>query len=80
MFTSEKQIMSGTHGQLWLDGELVAECYKCQAKVTLNKEDVPLCGVMWTGGKVKSIQGKGSMGLYKVSSRMARIVDRKSVV
>ena len=69
---SVKRIMSGTWGQLWLDGELVAECYKFQAKVTLNKEDVPQCGVMWTDSKVKSMSGKGSMGLHKVSSRMAR--------
>ena len=43
---SAKRVMSGTHGEIWLDGEQVAECYKFQAKVTLNKEDVPQCGVM----------------------------------
>jgi len=63
--------MSGTHGELWLDGDLVAETYKFQAKADLNKEDVPMCGVMWTDRKVKSISGKGSVGMYKVNSRMA---------
>jgi len=74
---SAKRAMSGTHGYLWLDGEIVAECYKFQAKVTLNKEDLPMCGVMWTDSKVKSISGKGSMGLYKVNSRMAALVGDK---
>lgn len=69
---STKRVMSGTWGELWLDGEQVAECYKCQAKVTLNKEDVPQCGVMWTDSKVKSMAGKGSLGFYKTNSRMAK--------
>lgn len=69
-----KRVMSGTWGQIWLDGELVGECYKFQAKVTLNKEDVPQCGVMWTDSKVKSMAGKGSVGMYKVSSRMAALI------
>ena len=69
---SAKRAISGTFGELWYDGEKVAECYKFQAKVTLNKEDVPMCGVIWTDSKVKSVSGKGSMGLYKVNSRMAR--------
>lgn len=68
----ERQVMSGTHGELWLDGELVTECYKCQAKVTLKKTDVPQCGVMWTGKKVESMAGAGSLGMYKINSRMAR--------
>lgn len=71
---STRRVMSGTWGQIWLDGELVGECYKFQAKVTLNKEDVPQCGVMWTDSKVKSMAGKGSVGMYKVSSRMARLI------
>lgn len=74
---STKRVMSGTWGELWLDGDLVAECYKFQAKVTLNKEDVPQCGVMWTDSKVKSMSGKGSVGLYKVSSRMAKLIGEQ---
>ncbi|WRS27206.1 phage tail tube protein [Oscillospiraceae bacterium MB08-C2-2] len=66
------RVMSGTYGELWYDGELVAEVYKFQAKVTLNKEDISMCGVIWTDSKVKNVSGKGSMGLYKVNSRMAQ--------
>lgn len=72
-----KRVMSGTWGQIWMDGEEVAECYKFQAKVTMNKEDVPRCGVMWTDYKVKNVSGKGSVGLYKVNSRMAKLVGEK---
>ena len=69
---SAKRAMSGTHGELWLDNEFVGEVYKFQAKVTLNKEEVNMCGVMWTDSKVKNISGKGSVGLHKVTSRMAK--------
>ena len=69
--TREERIMSGTHGELWLDDEYVAEVFKFQAKVTKNKEEIPMCGEMWTGHKVKNVTGKGSIGLYKASSRMA---------
>lgn len=74
---SAKRAMSGTWGEIWLDGELVAECYKFQAKVTLNKEDIPMCGVMWTDSKVKSMSGKGSVGMYKVNSRMAKLIGEQ---
>jgi hypothetical protein len=68
---SAKRVMSGTWGEVWLDDELVGECYKFQAKVAANKEDVPMCGVMWTDYKIKSVKGTGSLGLYKVNSRMS---------
>ena len=55
----ERRVMNGTWGQLWLDGELVTECYGCQAKVTANKETVAMCGNIWTGSKVKSVSGTG---------------------
>lgn len=69
---SAKRVMSGTHGELWWDGEKVAETYKFQAKVNINREEVPMCGVMWTDSKIKSLSGKGSVGFYKVNSRVAR--------
>lgn len=73
---SAKNIMSGTWGELWLDSDYASETYKFQAKATLNKEEIPMCGVMWTDSKVKNVSGKGSAGLYKMSSRMARKIGK----
>lgn len=66
----EKRVMSGSFGEVWLDGELVAEAYKCQAKVQGNRTDIPMCGEMWTGSKLLSMKGTGSIGMHKVNSRL----------
>ena len=46
---SAKRVISGTWGEVWIDGELVAECTACQAKYTYNKETVPMCGQISRG-------------------------------
>lgn len=71
---SAKRVFSGTWGELWLDGEQVGECYGFQAKIVSNKEKINLCGVMWTDHKVMSVEGTGSMRLYKVNSRMTLLL------
>lgn len=69
---SGSRVMSGTYGELWLDGELVAEIKRFEARVELNKEDIPLVGKFMTSSKVMSAKGTGSMTLHKVNSRMLK--------
>lgn len=76
-FDKASRIMSGTFGEMWLDGEQVAECYGLQAKLSYNKEKVPMCGRMVQDYKIKSVEGKGSMRLHKVSSRMIQLLGEK---
>lgn len=73
-FDSAKRVMSGTFGEAWLDNEYVGEIYKAQAKSSFNKEKVARCGVMAADYKVSSIENKGSLGMYKINSRMARAI------
>lgn len=72
MMQDERRVMSGTWGELWMDGDLVAECYGFQAKVSLEKETIYMCGNNWAGHKVMNISGTGSVRLQKVSSFMAK--------
>ena len=37
-FDSAKRVISGTWGEVWLDGEYVGECYALQAKHALQKK------------------------------------------
>lgn len=71
---SAKRVINGTYGELWLDGEYVAECYKLQAKVTYTREKVPMCGNLTQGRKLVEVEGTGSAGLHKVNSRLAMLV------
>lgn len=71
---SAKRVISGTWGEVWLDGEQVGECYGLQAKHSFNKEKIPLCGQMATDSKVTSMEGTGSLKMHKVNSRMGMLI------
>ena len=73
---SAKRVMSGTFGELWWDGELIAECYKFTAKYTQSKEAVNLARELIEDSKVMSTKGTGSMGIYKVYSRFKEYADQ----
>lgn len=62
--------INGKWGELWIEGELAAEVYGFQAKLTLTKESVPMCGHVMIDKKVMSVEGTGSVRMYKVYSRM----------
>ena len=63
-------VRSGTYGSLWLDGELVAECYGCQAKLNKTKEDVPRCRTLVAGKKMTGLSGTGNVRIYNATSRL----------
>ena len=69
-----KRIMNGTFGEVWLDGELVGESYGLQAKVSVNKEEVKICGQMAVDSKTTSVKMTGSLKLYKVNSRLVSLL------
>ena len=69
---SAKRVVNGTWGELWIDGEKVAECTACQAKVALNKETINLCGRFMDATEATSATGTGSLTLHKVDSGFAQ--------
>jgi hypothetical protein len=71
------RIMSGTWGEVWLDSDYVSESYGLQAKMSMTKEDVNLCGQMAVDKKVNSISYTGSIKLHKVNSRMVIAIGDK---
>ncbi|KNF10058.1 protein of unknown function DUF2001 [Gottschalkia purinilytica] len=68
-YDSQKTI-SGTWGEVWLDGDYISEITGLEAKVNLTKEEVKMCGVMGKKFKVTGFEGKGTLKMNKVSSRM----------
>lgn len=67
---SARRIPNGTYGSYWLDGERMAECYGCQAKVQINAETINLPGEFMEHQKPTGGKGTGSLSLYKVESGM----------
>lgn len=67
---SAKRTINGTFGELWLDGEKIAECTACQLRVSKNKETINLCGQFMSDSKATSGSGTGSLTLYHVDSGM----------
>lgn len=66
-----KRILNGTWGEVWLEDDKVSECKGLQAKIEIQKEDVSLCGQIAQDTKITGWKGKGSLKLYKTSSRLA---------
>lgn len=63
------RVMSGTWGQVWVDGELWAELDGAQAKYAYSKDKVHMCGTMIVDSKITAVEGTGSLSLNKVYTR-----------
>lgn len=77
------RVMSGTWGQVWVNGELWAELSAFQAKYAYSKSDINICGQMETDTKVAAVKGTGSITVHKVftrnSTRSDQILEGKDV-
>lgn len=69
---SAKRILNGTFGEVWADGEKVAEVIAFQSKVSKKKETINLCGQFMDDSKATNASGAGSITMYKVDSGFAQ--------
>lgn len=67
------EVRSGTWGELWLDGERVAEGYGCQIKVNKTKDDVARCRTLIAGKKMTGVAITGTIRLYNATSRLIKL-------
>ena len=63
-----KRVIYGTFGELWVDGEKLAEVEEVKATLMADKVEVKMAMHMTKGYKVVGYTGKGSVKLHKVSS------------
>jgi hypothetical protein len=66
------QVMNGTYGTVWVNGELWAEVDAFEAKVTVSYEDVNFANHPGTFKKPTGWTGEGSMTIKKIYSRVQR--------
>ncbi|MEG0090896.1 MAG: phage tail tube protein [Oscillospiraceae bacterium] len=67
------QTLSGTWGEVWIDGEKIYELSKIDVKVSANREDVQIG--LSVDSKMTSLKGEITIGIKKVYSRAAKILE-----
>ena len=72
------RVMSGTHGYLYWDNEIVYEVSTANASVKPDREDITFSGDMWKDSKLMSLGGEFSLKIRKVFSRAKRLAEEFS--
>lgn len=68
------KVMTGTHGELWLAGEYVAEVVSFEAKLEIEIDEFALAGHVGTATRFLGTKGTGSVKLAKMNSRMIKLL------
>lgn len=63
------QVISGTYGRAWLDGELVFETKALEASLEIQQEVVKQTGKLADGQKMLGYNGTGTLRVHHVFSR-----------
>lgn len=71
------RVISGSWGQVWLEGEFVREATGLKAEVQLDFTDVPMCGTLAKHQKGSGMTCTGSITMNKINSRMAKLLSDK---
>jgi hypothetical protein len=61
------QVINGTWGQVWYDGEYLAEATACKAEVGYKKTSVSQVQKMADGQKITGLEPKGEIKLHHVN-------------
>ena len=61
-------VFNGTYGELWFDGDYMAETISCKAEVEISYEPITRTRKLIDGKKMTGMEGKGEVKLHKLSS------------
>lgn len=64
-----KQVINGSFGEAWVDGDYLAEVTGVEATIDIDYEDVNLPRKLSTGKKLIGWEGSGSLSFNKTTSR-----------
>lgn len=67
-----KQVINGTWGELWADGDYLAQATACKAEVGLKTTAVTRTQKLTDSQKVTGIEGKGEIKLHHINSYMVK--------
>ncbi len=63
------RVISGSWGEVWLDGEKILELSKFESKIVTEREDVIQGGSLDVDSKLVALKGEGSITCKKLYSR-----------
>lgn len=67
-----EQVISGTWGELWYDGEYMAEIISCKAEVGYKKTAVQQACKMIEGQKITGLEPKGEFKIHHINSKVMK--------
>lgn len=67
-----EQVINGTWGEVWYDGEYMAELISCKAEVGYKKTAVTQVKKMVDGQKITGLEPKGEFKLHHVNSTVMK--------
>lgn len=67
-----EQVISGTWGQIWYDGEYMAETISCKAEVSYKKTAVQQVCKMIEGQKITGLEPKGEFKIHHINSTVMK--------
>lgn len=74
---TSNQVFNGAYGEMWLDGDYMAETESLKAEVDLSYEPVSRPRSLTDGKKLTGIEGKGEIKLKKVNSYVTKKMSEK---
>lgn len=70
-----EQVINGSWGEAWLDGDYLAEIKGLEARIAIEYEDIDRPRRLGKGKKMIGFEGTGSLKLHKVTSRFIKLLS-----
>lgn len=74
---NKNRILTGTTGNVWLDGKLLAQIKSIEAKISGNYEEANFIGDFSTHHVYTGWSGEGTLVLHKIDSTVLKLLSDK---
>lgn len=72
-----EQVINGTWGEVWIDGDYMAEIKGFEAKIAIEYEGIDRPRRLGKARKMLGWEGEGSITFHKVTSRFIKLIAEK---
>lgn len=67
-----EQVINGTFGEMWIDGEYMAQVISLKAEVTQKKTAIAMVQHLQEGQKMTGLEQKGEVKFHKINSTLMK--------